>query len=52
MAPTEQIDQLIANIPDWRGDLLAEVRKTILAADPAITEDWKWRGSPCGRATA
>jgi hypothetical protein len=46
MTPTEQIDQLIANIPDWRGAMLGHVRKTILAADPAITEDWKWRGSP------
>jgi hypothetical protein len=46
MTPSEQIDQLIAATPDWRGKTLAQVRKTILAADPAIVEEWKWMGSP------
>ena len=43
---TEQIDQLIAKLKDWRGKTLAKLRKSILAADPEITEDWKWMGSP------
>jgi hypothetical protein len=42
----KQIDQLIAKLKDWRGETLAKVRKSILAADPEITEDWKWMGSP------
>lgn len=42
----EQIDQLIAKLTDWRGKTLAKVRKTILAADREITEEWKWMGSP------
>lgn len=42
----EQIDQLIAKLTDWRGKTLAKVRKTILAADAEITEEWKWMGSP------
>ena len=46
MTPSEQIDQLIANTADWRGAMLASLRKTILAADPAIVEEWKWMGSP------
>ena len=46
MTPSEQIDQLIANTTDWRGAMLAQVRKTILAADPQIVEEWKWMGSP------
>src|SRR3954471_248065 len=46
MTPSEQIDQLIANTTDWRGAMLASLRKTILAADPAIVEEWKWMGSP------
>jgi hypothetical protein len=46
MTPAEQIDQLIAGLADWRGETLATVRKTILETDPAIVEDWKWRGSP------
>jgi len=46
MTPSERIDQMIADIPDWRGKTFANLRKTILAADPGITEEWKWMGSP------
>ena len=46
MNPSERIDQLIAEIKDWRGKTFAAVRKTILAADPEIIEEWKWMGSP------
>jgi hypothetical protein len=43
---SERIDQLISGITDWRGKTFAGVRKTILAADSDITEEWKWMGSP------
>ncbi|CAB3762109.1 DUF1801 domain-containing protein [Paraburkholderia humisilvae] len=46
MDPSEQIDQLIAGITDWRGKTFAGIRKSILAADPNIIEEWKWMGSP------
>ena len=46
MDPSERIDQLIAKLTDWRGKTLADVRKSILAADPEIVEEWKWMGSP------
>jgi len=46
MDPSERIDQLIAGITDWRGKTLASVRKSILAADGEIIEEWKWMGSP------
>jgi hypothetical protein len=46
MNPSKQIDELIAEIPDWRGKTFATVRKTILAADPGIVEEFKWMGSP------
>jgi hypothetical protein len=46
MTPSERIDQLIAGIADWRGQTFARIRKIILAADPDITEEWKWMGSP------
>jgi hypothetical protein len=46
MAPSARIDQLIAGIADWRGEMLTKVRKAILAADPGIVEEWKWMGSP------
>lgn len=44
--PSERIDQAIAELADWRGEALASIRKSILAADAAIVEDWKWMGSP------
>lgn len=43
---SERIDKLIAGITDWRGKTFAGVRKTILAADSDIVEEWKWMGSP------
>lgn len=46
MDATEQIDQLIAGLTDWRGATLAHVRAAILAAESGIVEDWKWMGSP------
>lgn len=46
MNPTENIDRLIDELADWRGDTLAAVRRCIRQADPAIVEQWKWMGSP------
>jgi hypothetical protein len=46
MTASENIDRLIAGIADWRGKTFAGVRKTILGADRAIVEEWKWMGSP------
>lgn len=46
MNPSERIDQLIAQLADWRGKTLADIRRTILEADPEIVEEWKWMGSP------
>jgi hypothetical protein len=46
MNPSEHIDQLIAGLTEWRGKTLASIRKSILAADPEIIEEWKWMGSP------
>ncbi|MBB6410597.1 DUF1801 domain-containing protein [Mesorhizobium sangaii] len=46
MTPSQQIDQLIAGLTDWRGKTLASVRKTILEVDAEIIEEWKWMGSP------
>ncbi|MGP0090181.1 MAG: DUF1801 domain-containing protein [Xanthobacteraceae bacterium] len=46
MNPSERIDQLIAEITDWRGKTFAGIRKSILEADRQIIEEWKWMGSP------
>jgi len=41
-----RIDHLIAKLTDFRGNTLASIRKSILAADREIFEEWKWMGSP------
>jgi hypothetical protein len=46
MSPSEQIDQLIDNLPDWRGKLLAKLRRVVHEADPETVEEWKWMGTP------
>ena len=46
MTASERIDQMIADITDWRGKTFASMRKSILAADREIIEEWKWMGSP------
>ncbi len=42
---SQQITSYIAAIGDWRGPMLASLRKIILDASPELAEDWKW-GSP------
>jgi len=46
MNPSERIDQMIAELTDWRGKIFASLRKSILDADGEIVEEWKWMGSP------
>ena len=45
-APTQLIDDRIAELGDWRGGTLASLRALIREADPDIVEEWKWRGVP------
>ena len=40
------IDQRIRDVGGWRGETLARMRNLILEADPAMTEEWKWMGTP------
>lgn len=42
MTVSDQITQYIKGFTDWRGDILAELRETINAANPDLKEDWKW----------
>jgi hypothetical protein len=46
MTPSQLIDSYITGLADWRGKTLASIRRTILAANPEIIEEWKWMGSP------
>src|ERR1700679_3698799 len=43
---SELIDEMIAELTDWRGKTFAGMRKSILAADREIVEEWKWMVSP------
>jgi hypothetical protein len=38
MTPSERIDQMIAELTDWRGKTFASIRKSILEADREIIE--------------
>ncbi|QBR31801.1 MULTISPECIES: DUF1801 domain-containing protein [Pseudomonas] len=40
------IDARIAELDDWRGAILGEIRKVMHQADPEVVEEWKWRGVP------
>jgi hypothetical protein len=41
-APSAAIDAFIAELDDWRGDMIAHLRKLVREAAPNIVEDWKW----------
>ena len=42
LKPSQLITNQIAELGDWRGRMLARLRKLILEAVPDITEEWKW----------
>ena len=42
MNASELIDKQIAELADWRGPMIARLRKLIHEADRGITEEWKW----------
>jgi len=42
MTSSQHIDNHIKELTDWRGKLLARLRKLILDAAPELTEEWKW----------
>ena len=44
--PSELIDGRIAELGDWRGELLSRLRGLIKQVDPDVVEEWKWRGVP------
>ncbi len=40
---SQEIDERIAALDDWRGEILGRVRTLIKKADPDVVEDVKWR---------
>ena len=45
-SPRQLIDERIALLGDWRGEMLARIRALVKQADPDVVEEWKWRGVP------
>ena len=45
-SPSRMIDERIKELGDWRGKTLSRLRALIKQADPAVVEEWKWRGVP------
>ena len=45
-SPSHLIDARIAELGDWRGEMLARVRALIKEVCPDVVETWKWRGVP------
>jgi len=41
-AAATKISKRIEELADWRGEILAHVRRLIHDADPEIQEEWKW----------
>jgi hypothetical protein len=46
VSASKRIDKKIADLSDWRGERLAEIRKLIHEVDPEVVEEWKWMGTP------
>jgi hypothetical protein len=42
MTASRLISNHIAELVDWRGKMLARLRKLILKTAPDMTEEWKW----------
>ena len=42
MTPSQQIDNFIKELPDWRGKWIARFRKLVLKTAPELVEEWKW----------
>jgi hypothetical protein len=43
---SQLIDARIAELDDWRGEMLGRLRVLVKEADPEVVEEWKWRGVP------
>lgn len=43
---SQLIDGRVADLADWRGEMLSQLRAAIKQAEPDVVEEWKWRGVP------
>lgn len=42
LTASQHIDNHIKELTDWRGKMMARLRKVIREAAPELTEEWKW----------
>jgi hypothetical protein len=42
VSASQQIDNYINGLTDWRGKLVARLRRLIREAAPELAEEWKW----------
>jgi len=42
ISAAQHIDNFIKELTDWRGKMIARLRKLILETAPGLTEEWKW----------
>ncbi len=42
LSASQQIDNYIKGLTDWRGKMVTRLRKLIREAAPELTEEWKW----------
>jgi len=42
MTPSQHITNYIAELSDWRGEMIARIRKLVLEVAPDLREEWKW----------
>ena len=40
---SDQIDDIIKLYGGWKGEILSQIRKAIITADPDVVEEIKWR---------
>jgi hypothetical protein len=43
---SQLIDERIADLGDWRGEMFARIRRLVKETLPDAIEEWKWRGTP------
>jgi hypothetical protein len=44
MNPSQKIDEQIASLADWRGELMTQIRELVRDTAPELSEDFKWGG--------
>ena len=42
ISASQHIDNYLHELTDWRGKMVARLRKLVLEAAPELTEEWKW----------